>query len=241
MKVDVQLFGGLAARAGTGRVAVDLPEGATAASVVTAIAAEQPDLGGLLPTAMVAVNLEVVPATSPIGPDDEIALLPPVAGGSAAQPLSTGPTIVTGLRRGALSVDATLAEVSSPAVGATAVFLGTVRDHSPATSEVHRLDYTAYEEMAETTLRAIAEEVAHCWPALEGVVLLHAVGELPVGAPTVLIVCSAPHREEAFTACRHALEEVKSRVPVWKREVGPDGEHWVGLEGGATRSTGSDG
>lgn len=229
MKVEVRLFGGLAARAGAGRIAVDVPEGATAASVVTAVGAEQPDLRGLLPSAMVAVNLEVVPVTSPIRAEDEVALLPPVAGGSA-DGATRSATILTGLRRGPLSVDEAFAEVSSPAAGATAVFLGTVRDHSEATPEVRRLDYTVYEEMAEATLRTIAEEVAERWPEIEGIALLHAVGELPVGAGTVLIACSGPHRDEAFAACRHALEEVKSRVPIWKREVGSDGEHWVGLD-----------
>lgn len=111
------------------------------------------------------------------------------------------------------------------------MFLGTVRYHSEGTQQVDRLEYHAYREMAEHVMSTIAVEVTARWQELCGVALLHALGDLPVGAPTIVIACSAPHRDDAFSACRYALEEVKERVPVWKREVSGDIGRWVGAEG----------
>lgn len=224
MRVEVRLFGGLADRAGTARLPVDLPEGATVRALREAVAAACPDVAGLLARVSVAVNHEVVGAGRRVEPGDEVALLPPAAGG--------GPAVLVGLRQPPLPVEEALAAVAHPAAGATVSFLGTVRDHAPGMAEVERLHYSAYGEMAERILGEVAEEVLERWPEVRGVALLHAVGDLPVGTHTILVACSAPHREAAFAACRHALEEVKARVPVWKREEGPAGTRWVGLEAG---------
>jgi molybdopterin synthase catalytic subunit len=92
------------------------------------------------------------------------------------------------------------------------------------------LEYSAYEAMAERELSRIAEEVGSAHPEVRGLALLHALGELTVGAHTILIAAASPHRAEAFAACHEALEAVKARVPVFKREVTADGSHrWVGL------------
>jgi len=95
---------------------------------------------------------------------------------------------------------------------------------------VERLEYSAYREMAEKVLSDVAGEAARRWPLL-GVAVLHGVGDLSIGDHTVVVACSSAHRGEAFEACRFVIDEVKRRVPIWKKEVGPDGERWVGLEG----------
>ena len=84
--------------------------------------------------------------------------------------------------------------------------------------------------MAEEVLRQIAEEAAAKWP-LQGVAIEHGVGDLRVGDVTVVVACSAPHRDDAFEACRYAIDEVKRRAPIWKKESGPGGGRWIGLEG----------
>jgi molybdopterin synthase catalytic subunit len=106
------------------------------------------------------------------------------------------------------------------------VFVGTVRRDE---GRVERLRYSAYPEMADRVLRDVAEEAVGKWP-LHGVAILHGVGELPVGERTVVVACSAAHRGEAFEACRYVIDEVKRRAPIWKKEVGPAGQRWVGLE-----------
>lgn len=222
MRVTVRLFGVLAERAGQNRLELDLPDVATAGMLREAAADHNPAVRDLLDRVSVAVNHEVVAADHPVRSGDEIALLPPVAGG--------GSTVLTGLRAPPLPVEEVTAAVAHPAAGATVVFLGTVRDHSRGMDTVQRLDYSAYEEMATRVLDAVAAEVTARWPQVTGVAILHAIGKLEVGAHTVLVACSAPHRDTAFDACRHALELAKERVPVWKHEHGPEGSRWVGVD-----------
>jgi MoaE-MoaD fusion protein len=227
--VEVRLFGGLRERAGSTHVEVELGEGATVADLRTAVAAAYPQLAEALPRTNVAVDLAVARDDVPVSPSSELALLPPVAGGAGD---GASPRVVTGLVAPPFDVDAVVAEVAGSSVGGTAIFLGTVRDHAPDLADVVALEYTAYDEMAERVLDELARDLLRDHPAVSGIALLHAVGHLPVGAHTVLIVCAAAHRAQAFDACRDALERVKDHVPVWKREVVADGAHrWVGLGG----------
>jgi molybdopterin synthase catalytic subunit len=222
VKVRVRLFGALAERAGSAEDVLDLDAGSTAAQVIEAVRDRHPEAAGLLGQVSVAVNLETVGREHELEDDDEVALLPPVAGGSAR--------ITVGIREGSPSVDEALKAVTAPDAGGTVVFLGTVRDHSDDMDRVDRLEYSAYREMAEKVLREVAEEATGRWP-LMGVAVLHGVGDLSIGDHTVVVACSASHRGEAFEASRFVIDEVKRRVPIWKKEVGPGGERWVGLEG----------
>ena len=219
MKVRIRLFGAVSERAGLDEETLDIPDGATTGDLLRLVAKRYPSTAGLLPQLAVAVNLELASRTATLSDDDEVALLPPVAGGA--------PRILTGLRDGSPSLDEARAGVLAPPAGGTVLFVGTVRDHSED-GAVDRLEYSAYPEMAELVLRQVAEEAAGRWP-LGGIAILHAVGELVVGDVTVVVACSAPHRGEAFDACRFAIDEVKRRAPIWKREVGPGGARWVGL------------
>jgi molybdopterin synthase catalytic subunit len=125
-----------------------------------------------------------------------------------------------------LSVDEALAHVADPAAGGTCVFVGTVRDHSDH-GAVTELTYEAWDDLAVERFREIADEVFDRWPILR-VALLHRTGELAVGEVSVVVAVSAPHRAEAFDACRHAIERLKHDVPIWKKESLVDGEaHWV--------------
>jgi molybdopterin synthase catalytic subunit len=126
----------------------------------------------------------------------------------------------------ALSVDEALAFVADPAAGGTCVFVGTVRDHSAA-GDVIGLRYEAWNELAERRLEELADELIFGWN-LRKVAILHRTGELGVGEASVVIAVSAPHRPEAFEACRHAIERLKEDVPIWKKEGLTSGEaHWV--------------
>jgi molybdopterin synthase catalytic subunit len=125
-----------------------------------------------------------------------------------------------------LSVDEALAAVADPAAGGTCVFLGTVRDHSDA-GVVTGLTYEAWDDLAVARLQALGEEMLTSWPVCR-VALLHRSGELTVGEISVVVAVSAPHRAEAFEACRHGIERLKHDVPIWKKESLASGEaHWV--------------
>ena len=125
-----------------------------------------------------------------------------------------------------LSVDEALAFVADPGAGGTCVFVGTVRDHSQA-GAVTGLSYEAWDELAATRLQEIAAEIFARWPARK-VAILHRTGDLEVGSASVVVAASAPHRGDAFEACRHGIERLKQDVPIWKKEGLVTGEaHWV--------------
>jgi len=116
-----------------------------------------------------------------------------------------------------LSVDEALAAVADPGAGGTCVFIGTVRDSSDQ-GDVTGLRYEAWDELADTRLRELAGEMAERWP-VKKVAILHRTGDLAVGEASVVVACSAPHRADAFEACRHGIERLKEDVPIWKKET----------------------
>lgn len=119
--------------------------------------------------------------------------------------------------------------VVRPDCGATVIFTGTARDHAEGRPGVHRLEYEAYDEQALRRLEAVAAELRQRWPTLGRVALLHRTGVVDIGSEAVVVAVSAPHRSEAFDAARHAIDELKRTVPIWKRESWAGGESW-GLE-----------
>ena len=125
-----------------------------------------------------------------------------------------------------LSADEALAWVADDGAGGTCVFVGTVRDHSKA-GDVTGLRYEAWNELADKRLHEIAGELFEKWP-LRKVAILHRTGDLTVGEASVVIACSAPHRGDAFDACRQGIERLKEDVPIWKKEGLVSGDaHWV--------------
>jgi molybdopterin synthase catalytic subunit len=125
-----------------------------------------------------------------------------------------------------LSAETALRAVADPGAGGTCVFVGTVRDHSAA-GDVTGLSYEAWDELARRRLEEIAEEMFEKWPVRK-VAIAHRTGDLAVGDASVVVACSAPHRGDAFEACRHGIERLKHDVPIWKKESLVSGEaHWV--------------
>jgi molybdopterin synthase catalytic subunit len=205
--VTIRLFAGLRERAGTGKLELDGV--ATVADVWPALGlGDEPD--GLL----YAVNRAYAERTQELRDGDEVALIPPVSGGSfviSAQPLD---------------VAAVIAEVVDGDAGAVASFVGTVRRHSRGRTVLH-LEYEAFEEMAEPMLRDLAGEltVKH---GLTKVAIHHRVGRVEIGEPSVVIAVSAPHRAAALVACREAIDTLKDTIPLWKKELYEGGEEWLG-------------
>jgi molybdopterin synthase catalytic subunit len=132
------------------------------------------------------------------------------------------------IRSTELSVDEAISHVRRAGAGGIDVFVGVVRDESEGRT-VTRLDYSAYESMAKKEMERIAQEIEH---EIEGarVCAIHRVGTLLVGDAAIVCAASAPHRGEAFKACRELIDRIKARVPIWKREWGPHGAAWVGWE-----------
>ncbi len=205
VRVRVRLFAQLRDRAGARELELELPEGARvrdalAAAPVTAIAAGLP--------LVMAVNREYAGEDRELGPDDELALVPPVSGGATGAQAAVHSAVVDG----PLSLDRVLARVRDPRAGAVVTFSGVTR-------EVAFLDYEAYAEMAEPLMRELAaaalERHGLCAVAVE-----HRVGRVALGEASIVIAASAPHRAEAFAGAREVIDAVKARAPVWKREEG---------------------
>lgn len=209
VQITVRLFAGLRERAGTGRRELELPDGATLADVWAAI-----DLGPEPRGLLYAVNRVYADAAQPLSDGDEVALIPPVSGGAFR------------LTQGPVNLTAVVVEVVDEQAGAIATFLGTVRAQSRG-REVIALEYEAYEEMAEEVMVEIADELSSRY-ALCKVAISHRLGRVEVGETSVAIAVSAPHRQDALAACADAIEALKSRVPLWKKELYVGGEEWIG-------------
>jgi molybdopterin synthase catalytic subunit len=128
-----------------------------------------------------------------------------------------------------LSVDAALAAVRHPGAGGIVLFLGVVREQNEGHAVTH-LDYEAYASMAVAEMQRLGDAITGTVPGVR-LAALHRTGRLAVGDLAVVCAASAPHRDEAFRACRQLIDGIKQRVPVWKREEGPDGACWIGWEG----------
>ena len=129
-----------------------------------------------------------------------------------------------------IDVQAVLESVRDPAAGAVDLFLGTTRNQTRGRN-VLLLEYEAYEPMARGLMERIAREAKERW-GITKISIVHRIGTVAVGEVSVAVAVSSPHRNEAFLACRYAIDTLKETVPIWKKEVFADGGHWVGMEGG---------
>ena len=218
MQIKVVYMGGSRVQAGCAHEHLQLAPGATVGHAVQEIMRLHPALAAWQARVRWACNFEFVEMADLLQPQDELALLPPVAGGAPRARLTTAP----------LSVDAVAAQVAAGHVGATVFFVGTVRDHNQGQA-VQQVTYEAYGPMAERVLERIA--AAHSVQGVE-VAIAHRHGCLQVGEASVIIAAAAAHRAAAFDSCRAVLEVIKLDVPIYKREQGTGGETWVGWGGG---------
>ena len=205
----MRLFAALRERAGSGRVAIELVDGATVGDVWPLLA-----LGDEPPGMLYAVNRAYADRAEELSEGDEVAVIPPVSGGDFR------------LSGEALSVDAVVAEVRDDGAGAIATFIGTTRAHSRGRDVLH-LDYEAYEGMAEQVMADLADQITRRH-ALCKVAIHHRVGRVDIGEMSVVIAISAPHRAAALDACKEAIDELKVSVPLWKKETYVGGEEWIG-------------
>jgi molybdopterin synthase catalytic subunit len=220
MNVTVRVFAGLHDLLGQRDVSLRLDDGATIRDLRDKLAREYPAVARHLETVVYAVDEEYVPVEYPLHPGDEIALIPPVSGGSAP---ALGPFRVT---ESAIEPAPLVEAVRSNESGAVALFYGVARNNSEGRPVV-ALEYDAYPSMAERKLREVAEEVATRWP-ITGIGVLHRTGRLEIGETSLLVAVSSPHRAEAFEACHFAVDRIKQIVPIWKKEIWESGEgEWV--------------
>lgn len=228
MELDIRLFATLKDRAGSDHIRLSLPgESTDVSKLLAAISADYPALAPALPSALVAVNRAFAAAETIIGPGDEIALFPPVSGGSDALPHPT----YFAVTEEPLDIEAIHARLLSPEVGAIVTFTGFVRGRTERDGlppQTMHLEYEAYEAMAEERMAQIAREIWARWPQVRGVALVQRIGRLDIGSLTTFVACAGAHRDQGvFDAARYGIDRLKEIVPVWKKEVGSDRSVWV--------------
>jgi molybdopterin synthase catalytic subunit len=234
MEIEIRLFATLKDRAGSDRIRVALPTNpATVAALLDAVGADYPALAPALRSALVAVNRAYAGQDTLVGAADEVAIFPPVSGGS-------GPTddveqmpypTYFALTTEPLDIEAVHARLSGPEIGAVVSFTGFVRGRTRRDGlppETLHLDYEAYERMAEEKMAQIAREIWARWPEVRGVALVQRLGRLGVGENTTFVACAGAHRDVGiFEAARYGIDRLKEIVPVWKREVSADRSVWL--------------
>jgi molybdopterin synthase catalytic subunit len=218
MQVNVRLFASIREALGTNSVAVDVPEGTDVRSLIEQLRATYPQFA-TLPEAMVSVNYEYVRDDHPLRESDEVALIPPVSGGSDG---------FYEISDDVLTTESVADLVRSPECGAVTVFLGTARRMSRG-REVLYLEYEAYPDMAIHKMRQIGQEIRERW-STDRLAIRHRVGRIELGEASVAIAVATEHLADGFEACRYAIDRLKEIVPIWKKEVWVGGGEWIGWD-----------
>jgi len=195
---------------------LDVTADASVSDAWDALVSRHPELAAHRPYTQPARNGIAVSWDEPLAEGDEVAFLPPVSGGSDR--------LLVGLTDGPIDVEA-LERIAEVAHGAVVTFVGRARNRADDGREVLELEYEAYAEMADATLRAVAAEVADRWPD-GALAVVHRTGAVPIGEAAVAIVTAAPHRADAYEANRYVIEAIKQRLPIWKLERFADGTQW---------------
>ena len=227
--IHVYFFATLKDVAGMSHMDIQVSEGASVADLKVSLIERIADFERALPNAVISVNQDYAEDEVILPDGAEVAIFPPVSGGSPLPSFSS-------VSAEAFDLNSVLNQITLPTTGAACFFVGMVRQKtalessSPSgeTLETHYLEYEAYHPMAEAKLNQIIEEIRQRFPGVEGVALTQRVGHLDPGTPAVVVACSAAHRDSgAFEAARYGIERLKQIVPVWKKEVGPAGAVWV--------------
>jgi molybdopterin converting factor subunit 1 len=220
MHVRVLFFGMLKELAGKSADTVELPERATVADLLAHCEAQIPRMKESTGSLAVAVNQQYAGVDAKLKNDDEVALLPPVSGGSEGGQTRQARTV-----REAINTSEVLAGIKRGEDGAAVVFEGVVRNQTRGRKTLY-LDYEAYEEMARQEMERLAEQALKQFQ-IRDVALIHRLGRIAIGETSVLIAVASAHRAAAFDACRWLIDTLKQTVPIWKKEYFEDGAVWA--------------
>jgi molybdopterin synthase catalytic subunit/molybdopterin converting factor small subunit len=211
--ITIKLFAAFAEFAGTRELNLQYIDGMTCEDLWKTITEQFPKVASIPP--LFAINDEYVPRATALKDNDQILLFPPVSGGS--------PTYIFD---GPLSVDRVLEAVKDENGGGVALFLGRIRRTNEGKT-IRHLFYECHVSMAEKKFEEIISEMYSKWP-LKKIAIEHRIGQLEVGDIAVIVGVSSEHRKEAIEACRYGIDELKHRVPIWKKEISETGEEWIG-------------
>jgi len=231
MRIRVLFFGVLKELVGKSSDVIEVQDGASIREVLAHYESQIPRLKESLPSLALAVNQQYASPNTKLKPDDEVALLPPVSGGTPEAAGETPTQQPAGRRRYArivrepIDTPRTLANLKRGGDGAALVFEGVVRNQTRGRKTLY-LDYEAYEDMALQQMESLATQAAQQFQ-IRDVALVHRLGRLEIGETSVLIAVASAHRVAAFDACRWLIDTLKRTVPIWKKEYFEDGAVWA--------------
>ena len=223
MKIHTLFFATLKDITRTEKIELDIPAGTNIAGLKILLSIKFPEIAPILPHAVASINRNFAFDDDIISEQCEVAIFPPVSGGS-------GPAIIVKITFDPLDMDKILEQLTLVSTGAVCCFTGivrgkTTRNHPHTTAA---LEYEAYIPMAEEKMVQIAQEIRSRWPEIEGIALIQRIGLLNPGTPTVVVACASSHRNNGiFEASHYGIDRLKEIVPVWKKEINPNGETWV--------------
>ncbi len=224
-RVSILFFASYREKVGSREVSLEIPSGLNVRDLKECLKDRFPNLDTILDTALVSINKEYAFDEDIVPDNAEIAIFPPVSGGE----VSTYPTFVD-ITEYALDLNEFISKITLPSTGAICFFVGVVREvtQKGETYRTEYLEYEAYKPMAEAKLLQVADEIRDKFPLIEGIAIVQRIGHLEPGIPTVVIGCSASHRDSGvFEAARYGIDRLKEIVPIWKKEVGSKGEIWI--------------
>jgi MoaE-MoaD fusion protein len=227
MHVKLLFFATLKDIVGTPQLQLDVPKGVTVNDLWERLESSYPRLRPYRSIVLTAVNEEYVDRGAAISDGDEVAIFPPVSGGSTPSDVEVmeSPREIYRITREAIDARAIGSMMLRPEVGAICIFEGVVRNNSKGKT-TRFLEYEGYETMALKKMEEIGAFVRSAWD-IDSVAIVHRLGHMDIGETSVAIIVNSPHRKASFDACEYAIDRLKKIVPIWKKEFFEDGEVWV--------------
>jgi molybdopterin synthase catalytic subunit len=222
--LKILFFAKLKELIGASQIKFDIERGSTIQDLKNRLIKEYPQLQDYLPIMLISINQNFAFNTDVIPENAEVACFPPVSGGQMDN------DIIIEVSTNEFNFNSLITQSIQNSTGAVVMFTGVIRgetnnsDH-PLTSG---LEYEAYIPMAEAKMAQVAEEIRDKWPTVQKIVIIQRIGYMDAGTPTVVVLCSAAHRHTGvFEAAKYGIDRVKEIVPIWKKEISPDGETWI--------------
>ncbi len=217
MKIRVLFFGLAHDVTGFAREEAELPEGARLDDLWKQYQKRFPRLAEMADSLLIAVNEAIAEPSRTLREGDEVAFLPPVSGGEEKEFFQ--------ITRSVIPTAALASRLKEPSDGAVVVFEGIVRNHSQGRKTLY-LEYEAYEPMAIRMMEEVGREAKRTF-AIDHIGMIHRIGRIEIGETSVAIIVTSAHRRAAFEACHYAIDELKRRAPIWKKEYFEDGSAWA--------------
>ena len=222
--LKILFFAKLKELIGTSQIKFDIDKGSNIQDLKNRLVVKYPQLEDFLPIMLVSINQNFAFDTDMIPENAEVACFPPVSGGQMDN------DVIVEVSTNEFDFNALISQSILNSTGAIVMFTGVIRGETnnsehPLTSG---LEYEAYIPMAEAKMTQVAEEIRDKWPTVQKIVIIQRIGYMDAGTPTVVVLCSAAHRHTGvFDAAKYGIDRVKEIVPIWKKEISPDGETWI--------------